>query len=233
MSQELHVAPTQSATDSSGAPYNFIYLASQSPRRRELLDQLGIRYQLLPPASEEDAEALEAEIPGEAAAIYVRRVCLAKAEAAAQRLARSTSPGAPILVADTTVALDRAILGKPADANDAIAMLTRLSGRVHQVLTAVAVVHAPGGASGNTAANTGDTPITSTLSVSTVRFAALTHDRIVRYVNSGEPHGKAGAYGVQGRAAEFIAHIDGSYSGIMGLPLFETAALVRAAGVAF
>lgn len=222
---EPHPASLSSATDTSGAPYDFIYLASQSPRRRELLDQIGIRYQLLPPAETEDAEALEAEIPGEAAAIYVRRVCLAKAEAAAQRLARSARPSAPILVADTTVALDRAILGKPADADDAITMLTRLSGRVHQVLTAVAVV--------NTSGTGGDTPIASTLSVSTVRFAALTHDQIVRYVESGEPFGKAGAYGVQGRAAEFIAHIDGSYSGIMGLPLFETAALVRAAGVMF
>lgn len=222
MPQEQNVtsAPTQ-----TGAPYTFIYLASQSPRRRELLDQLGILYQPLPPDEGEDVEALEAELPGEAAAIYVRRVCLAKAEAAAARLGRSARPSAPILVADTTVALDRAILGKPADADDAIAMLTRLSGRVHQVLTAVAVV--------NPSSRGGDASIASTLSVSTVRFAALTHDQIVRYVESGEPQGKAGAYGVQGRAAEFIAHIDGSYSGIMGLPLFETAALVRAAGVAF
>jgi len=222
MPQEQNVtsAPTQ-----TGAPYTFIYLASQSPRRRELLDQLGILYQPLPPDEGEDVEALEAELPGEAAAIYVRRVCLAKAEAAAARLGRGARPSAPILVADTTVALDRAILGKPADADDAIAMLTRLSGRVHQVLTAVAVV--------NPSSRGGDASIASTLSVSTVRFAALTHDQIVRYVESGEPQGKAGAYGVQGRAAEFIAHIDGSYSGIMGLPLFETAALVRAAGVAF
>ena len=180
---------------------------------------------MLPPEPDEDAEALEAELPGEAAAIYVRRVCLAKAEAAARRLARAGRNPAPILVADTTVALDRAILGKPADHDDAIAMLTRLSGRTHHVLTAVAVVPAPG--------NPNETPIASTLSVSTVRFVALTHDQIVRYVTSGEPLGKAGGYGVQGRAAEFIAHIDGSYSGIMGLPLFETAALIRAAGVAF
>jgi len=209
----------------SGAPFEYVYLASQSPRRQELLQQLGIGFQLLPPDADEDVEALEAELPGEAAAMYVRRVCLAKAEAAARRLARAGHVAAPILVADTTVALDRAILGKPVDGDNAVAMLTRLSGRTHHVLTAVAVVPASG--------TPGETPIASTLSVSTVRFVALTHEQIVRYVASGEPQGKAGAYGVQGRAAEFIAHIDGSYSGIMGLPLFETAALVRAAGVAF
>jgi len=209
----------------SGAPFEYVYLASQSPRRQELLQQLGIGFQLLPPDADEDVEALEAELPGEAAAMYVRRVCLAKAEAAARRLARAGHVSAPILVADTTVALDRAILGKPVDDDNAVAMLTRLSGRTHHVLTAVAVVPASG--------TLGETPIASTLSVSTVRFVALTHEQIVRYVASGEPQGKAGAYGVQGRAAEFIAHIDGSYSGIMGLPLFETAALVRAAGVAF
>jgi len=209
----------------SGAPFEYLYLASQSPRRQELLQQLGIGFQLLPPDADEDVEALEAELPGEAAAMYVRRVCLAKAEAAARRLARAGHTTAPILVADTTVALDRAILGKPVDDDNAVAMLTRLSGRTHHVLTAVAVVPASG--------TLGEAPIASTLSVSTVRFVALTHDQIVRYVASGEPEGKAGAYGVQGRAAEFIAHIDGSYSGIMGLPLFETAALVRAAGVAF
>jgi len=209
----------------NSSPFEYLYLASQSPRRQELLQQLGIGFQLLPPESDEDAEALEAELPGEAAAMYVRRVCLAKAEAAARRLARAGNAAAPILVADTTVALDRAILGKPLDDDDAIAMLTRLSGRTHNVLTAVAVVPASGA--------TDATPIASTLSVSTVRFVALTNEQIVRYVASGEPLGKAGAYGVQGRAAEFIAHIDGSYSGIMGLPLFETAALVRAAGVAF
>ena len=209
----------------STASFEYVYLASQSPRRQELLQQLGIGFQLLPPEIDEDAEALEAELPGEAAAMYVRRVCLAKAEAAARRLARAGRTAAPILVADTTVALDRAILGKPADDDNAVAMLTRLSGRTHHVLTAVAVVPAAGTAE--------QTPITSTLSVSTVRFVALTHEQIVRYVASGEPRGKAGAYGVQGRAAEFIAHIDGSYSGIMGLPLFETAALLRTAGVAF
>ena len=207
------------------APFEYVYLASQSPRRQELLQQLGIGFQLLPPDPGEDAEALEAELPGEAAAMYVRRVCLAKAEAAARRLARLGHAAAPILVADTTVALDRAILGKPVNDDDAVAMLTRLSGRTHHVLTAVAVVPAIGA--------TTETPIASTLSVSTVRFVALTNEQILRYVANGEPRGKAGAYGVQGRAAEFIAHIDGSYSGIMGLPLFETAVLVRAAGVAF
>ncbi|MET3244794.1 MAF protein [Burkholderia sp. OAS925] len=123
--------------------------------------------------------------------------------------------------ADTTVTIDDAILGKPLDADDAAAMLTRLAGRDHEVLTAVAVVDAQGEL------------LPAALSVSKVRFAALHADAIRRYVASGEPLGKAGAYGVQGRAAEFIEHIDGSYSGIMGLPLFETAALLRAARIDF
>ena len=200
-------------------PSAFIYLASQSPRRRELLAQIGVRYELLLPDDAAAAEALEAELPGEGAQAYVVRVCQAKAEAAVKRLSASPLQGAPILTADTTVTVDGAILGKPVDAEHAADMLARLAGREHQVLTAIAV----GGADG----------VRSALSVSSVRFAPMTPAQIDAYVASGEPFGKAGAYGIQGRAAEFVAQIEGSYSGIMGLPLFETATLLRAAGVEF
>lgn len=210
----FHVSMT-SITGSSA----FIYLASQSPRRRELLAQIGVRYELLLPDDAAAAEALEAELPGEDAQAYVVRVCQAKAEAAVTRLKASPLQGAPILTADTTVTVDGAILGKPADADHAADMLMRLAGREHQVLTAIAV----GGADG----------VRSALSVSAVRFAPMTRAQIDAYVASGEPFGKAGAYGIQGRAAEFVAQIEGSYSGIMGLPLFETATLLRAAGVEF
>ncbi|PZR47291.1 Maf family protein [Paraburkholderia fungorum] len=199
----------------------FVYLASQSPRRQELLQQLGVRFELLLPRPDEDAEALEVELPGERARDYVQRVCIAKAHAARARLLAGGHAVRPILVADTTVTIDDAILGKPVDADDAVSMLTRLAGRDHEVLTAVAVVDAEG------------TLLPAALSVSKVRFAALQADAVRRYAASGEPLGKAGAYGVQGRAAEFIEHIDGSYSGIMGLPLFETAALLRAARIDF
>ncbi|MFL9914957.1 Maf family protein [Paraburkholderia fungorum] len=199
----------------------FVYLASQSPRRQELLQQLGVRFELLLPRPDEDAEALEVELPGEHARDYVQRVCISKAHAARARLVAGGHVARPILVADTTVTIDDAILGKPVDADDAVAMLTRLSGRDHEVLTAVAVVDAEG------------MLLSAALSVSKVRFAALHAPALRRYAASGEPLGKAGAYGVQGRAAEFIEHIDGSYSGIMGLPLFETAALLRAARIDF
>jgi septum formation protein len=199
----------------------FVYLASQSPRRQELLQQLGVRFELLLPRPDEDAEALEAERPGERAHAYVQRVCVAKAHAARARLVAGGHVARPILVADTTVTIDDTILGKPVDTDDAVAMLTRLAGRVHEVLTAVALVDAAG------------TLLPAALSVSKVRFATLREDAVRRYAASGEPLGKAGAYGVQGRAAEFIEHIDGSYSGIMGLPLFETAALLRAARIDF
>ncbi|KVE39215.1 Maf family protein [Burkholderia sp. TSV86] len=202
-------------------PYLFIYLASQSPRRRELLDQLGVRHELLLPRADEDAEALEAEQPGEAPDHYVLRVCVAKAHAARARLVASGKPAAPVLVADTTVTIDGAILGKPDDAAHALAMLTRLAGRTHQVLTAVAVIDAAGEL------------MPPALSRSEVCFAPANAAALERYVESREPFGKAGAYAIQGRAAEFIERIDGSHSGIMGLPLFETATLLRAARVAF
>ncbi|TCW80617.1 septum formation inhibitor Maf [Burkholderia sp. SRS-46] len=198
-----------------------LYLASQSPRRQELLQQIGVRFELLLPRPDEDAEALEAERPGETADDYVLRVTVAKAEAARARLAASGKPAAPLLVADTTVTIDGAILGKPADPADALAMLTRLAGREHAVLTAVAVIDACGAL------------LPPALSRSSVRFAAAPRDAFARYVETGEPFGKAGAYAIQGRAAEFVEQIAGSHSGIMGLPLFETAALLRAARVDF
>lgn len=203
------------------APYPFVYLASQSPRRQELLRQLGVRFALLLPRADEDAEALEAVLPGESPDHYVVRVSVAKAEAARHRLEARELARAPILTADTTVTIDGRILGKPLDAADAIAMLTSLRGRDHEVLTAVAVVDANGAL------------LPPALSRSHVRFAPADDAAIARYVASGEPFGKAGAYGIQGRAAEFVERIDGSYSGIMGLPLFEAAALLRAAGIDF
>jgi septum formation protein len=194
---------------------DFIYLASQSPRRRQLLEQLGVRYELLLPDADEDAESLEDVRGREAPATYVQRVTRAKLEAAVARRVRRGLPAAPVLCSDTTVALQRVIYGKPADARDARRMLTELSGTTHRVLTAVALQH------GRTTS--------AALSVSQVTFAPLTKAEIARYVESGEPMGKAGAYAVQGRAAAFIAGIQGSYSGIMGLPMFETAQLLRAA----
>ena len=199
----------------------FIYLASTSPRRQELLRQIGVNFVLLAPDSDEDAEALERVLPGEAAPAYVVRVTQRKLEAAQLRLAQRGLPPAPILCADTTVALGRQMLGKPADAAAAEAMLKLLAGRSHRVLTAVSLQW-----SGSAGAHTNQA-----LSISRVQFAALSDAQIADYVRSGEPFGKAGAYGVQGRAAGFIQHIGGSYSGIMGLPLFETTQLLRQAGL--
>jgi len=195
---------------------DFIYLASQSPRRRQLLAQLGVRHELLLPDADEDAESLEAVLPGEAPAGYVQRVTQLKLDAAMRRLKRRGLPAAPILCSDTTVALGRKIYGKPADAADAQRMLAELAGRTHRVLTAVAV------GSGRKRREA--------LSESRVTFAPLSRHQIDAYVASGEPLGKAGAYAVQGRAAAFIAHISGSYSGIMGLPMFETAQLLSSFG---
>jgi len=196
---------------------DFIYLASQSPRRRQLLEQIGVQHQLLLPDPHEDAEALEAIQAGEAPARYVQRVTNLKLDAAMARLKALGLPAAPVLCADTTVALGHEILGKPQDAAEARAMLARLAGQTHRVLTAIAV-------------HKGRQRLAA-LSQSWVRFAPMTAAQIRAYVNSGEPMGKAGAYGVQGRAASHIEHIRGSYSGIMGLPLFETAQLLRQCGV--
>jgi septum formation protein len=194
----------------------FIYLASQSPRRRQLLEQLGVRHELLLPDSHEDTESIEHVRDGEAPARYVRRVTELKLDAALQRLKRRGLPPAPILCSDTTVALRRVIYGKPADAADAARMLRELSGTTHRVLTAVGVQNGR--------------KRLEALSDSRVTFAAMTAAQIRRYVESGEPMGKAGAYAVQGRAAAHISHISGSYTGIMGLPVHETAQLLRAFG---
>jgi septum formation protein len=201
------------------AIHDFVYLASQSPRRRQLLDQLGVRHELLIAAPDEDAESLEEHIAGETPAVYCERVTQLKLGAALERLKARGLPPAPVLCADTTVALGRRIFGKPVDSDDALATLERLSGRTHRVMTAVAVASA----SGRTRM--------SRLSVSTVRFAPVPADVLAHYVASGEPFGKAGAYAIQSRIAGWIERITGSYSGIMGLPLHETAQLLLDAGV--
>ena len=197
----------------------FIYLASQSPRRRELLDQLGVRHEPLLAGPDEDVESLEATRAGELPAAYVERVTRAKLRAAQQRRRARGLPAAPVLCADTTVALGRRILGKPIDADDALATLRLLSGRTHRVITAVALA----GARSERIA----------VSVSSVRFATIAEAELARYVAGSEPFGKAGAYAIQSGAARWIARIAGSYSGIMGLPLYETAVLLRQAGVQF
>ncbi|QIL79820.1 septum formation inhibitor Maf [Diaphorobacter sp. HDW4A] len=200
---------------------DFIYLASQSPRRRQLLEQLGVRHSLLLPNEgddqEEDAEAIEAVLPGELPLDYVERVTGLKLDAAVARLERRGLAQAPILCSDTTVALGRKIYGKPDDAADAKRMLGELSGNEHRVLTAVAL-------------QVGNKRVTA-LSESRVKFAVMTEAQIDAYVASGEPMGKAGAYGIQGPVAQYVSNLNGSYTGIMGLPLYETAQLLRAAGV--
>lgn len=195
----------------------FVYLASQSPRRAQLLDQLGVPHRPLLADADEDVESLEAGHPGERADDYVQRVTLAKLAAARARLRRRGGEPAPILVADTTVALHGVVLGKPDDAITAHCMLEWLSGRTHRVLTAVAV------AWGRRSE--------LRLNVSRVRFAPLPPQVIAAYVASGEPFGKAGAYGIQGPIAGWIERIEGSHSGIMGLPLCETRSLLEVAGL--
>ena len=195
-----------------------IYLASQSPRRRQLIEQLGVEPLMsLLPGPEEDAEALELPLPAELPEAYVARVTANKLAAARQRLLRRGLPPLPILCSDTTVALGDEMLAKPEDAADALRMLRALSGRTHRVLTAVSLAWGDHEAQG--------------LSVSSVRFATVPEAALQRYVDSGEPMGKAGAYAIQSQIAGWIAHIEGSYSGIMGLPLFETAQLLRRAGI--
>lgn len=199
---------------------DFIYLASQSPRRRQLLEQIAVRHELLLPNAAgdlaEDAEAIEAVLPGEAPRDYVQRVTGLKLDAAVARLARRGLPPAPVLCSDTTVALGTQILGKPEDEKDAARILALLAGREHEVLTAVALQSG--------------TQRFVALSVSAVCFAPMSPAQIDAYVATGEPMGKAGAYGIQGAAAVHVAHLAGSYTGIMGLPLFETASLLRQAG---
>lgn len=192
-----------------------IHLASSSPRRRELLTQIGVKFDVLyfrtPPREDEDIS--EAALPDEAPIDYVVRVARAKAEGAVRRAQWRNLPERPILAADTTLDLDGEIIGKPQNEEHAREILRRLSGRSHRVLTAVVV------------ACNGE--MVHRLSISTVTFKALDEDEITRYLASGEPFDKAGAYGIQGFAAAFITEIAGSYSGIMGLPLYETAELLR------
>lgn len=196
-----------------------IYLASQSPRRRQLLEQIGVAHELLLPGADEDAEALEVVRPDELPEAYCARVTAAKLDAALARQASRGLAPAPILCADTTVAVDDLILGKPADDADARRILALLSGRSHRVITAVAV------ADGRRR--------TAALNVSHVEFAPLSALQIERYIASREPFGKAGAYAIQSQAAAWIVKIAGSYSGIMGLPLFETARLLEEFGFEF
>jgi septum formation protein len=199
-----------------------IYLASQSPRRRELLTQIGVRFDLLlfRGGSRIDGATCEDPLPGETPDAYVLRVATAKARHGASLLQFRHLPARPVLAADTTLDVDGTIIGKPENDADATAILGRLSGRTHRVLTAVAVA-----AGGNEEGR-----LEHRLSVSEVCFRALTDDEIQRYVASGDPHDKAGAYGIQGRAAMFVEEIRGSHSGIVGLPLCETSLLLRAFG---
>jgi septum formation protein len=201
-------------------PPAFVYLASQSPRRATLLDQIGVAHCALLPDADEDAEALEAVQPRETPEAYVERVVAAKLTAAVARLERRGDPPAPILCADTTVALGRRILGKPAGPDEARGMLQALSGRTHRVITGVGL-----------AWGVRHRQRQQVLQVSKVRFAPWSAAQIEAYIETGQPFGKAGAYGIQGLAAAFIAHIDGSHSSIMGLPLHETACLLAEAGM--
>jgi septum formation protein len=197
-----------------------IYLASKSPRRRELLKQIGVQYELL--LMRETAPRVdidESPRPEETPHAYVERVVRLKADVALRAMRDRKLPDRPILTADTTVTLDGHILGKPENQDDAISMLKRLSGQTHQVLTAVMV--------------TTEKDQHKVLTTSFVTFAQLSEEEIRAYVESGEPMDKAGAYGVQGRAARFISKLSGSYSGVVGLPLYETANLLKLANVVF
>ena len=195
-----------------------IYLASKSPRRRELLRQIGVEFELLALRNDpvRGADVSEEVHPGEAPMDYVARVAREKGAFAWNIVLSRRQPMRPVLSADTTVTIDGEILGKPANTKEAVAMLERLSGRTHEVLTSVAV-H-------------GMNIAEQITQVSAVRFAKLTPEQIRAYCASPEPYDKAGGYGIQGAAAVFIEHIEGSHSGIMGLPLFETANLLRTAG---
>jgi septum formation protein len=188
-----------------------IYLASRSPRRAELLQQIGIVFEVLP------SDIDESVLAGEAPSAYVTRLAKEKAQACLGRLQQDKAAVLPILAADTTVSIDGIILGKPESDEEAYAMLARMSGRRHEVHTGIAVATA--------------TSIEVALSTTYVEMDTLTDAAILAYVATGEPHDKAGAYGIQGLAGTFIKHIEGSYSGVMGLPIYETAALLKRAGV--
>lgn len=200
----------------NGRPH--IYLASKSPRRRELLKQIGVNFEMLLLRSDPRRMVDVDETPhdGEAPEEYVQRVCRDKVKAGSATLEYRGLPVHPVLAADTTVNVDGHILGKPLDRDDAATMLRLLSGRQHQVLTAVAVAIGE--------------RIETRLSASKVTFGALSEERIRHYLLTNEQHDKAGSYSIQGYAAAFIPHLDGSYSGVMGLPLFETAELLQTVG---
>ena len=191
----------------------FIYLASQSPRRQSLLNQMGQGFELLLPDPSEDVESLESTQAGESPLDYVQRVTALKLKAALNRWHLRGLAFAPILCADTTVALGTEILGKPQDRQQARDMLRALSGKTHSVFTAIA------------AATTMENR--HAISVSKVRFATWSDAELDGYLDSGEWEGKAGSYAIQGKAATHIAHMEGSYSGIMGLPVHETAKLLQ------
>jgi septum formation protein len=195
-----------------------IYLASRSPRRRELLAQIGVRFQVLVfrDKPETDAELDEAVLEGEAPRVYVERVARAKAHAGWKRIEQRNLPRAAVLAADTTVAVDGRILGKPADRREAADMLAALSGRSHEVLSAIVLKY--------------EAQLECAVSVSEVEFKTLSKDDIRQYVATGECEDKAGAYAIQGRAAQFVVALHGSFSGVMGLPLYETAQLLERMG---
>ncbi|MCC7487651.1 MAG: septum formation inhibitor Maf [Burkholderiales bacterium] len=196
-----------------------IYLASRSPRRRELLKQIGVNFELM--LLREDlrrgVDVDETPLPGESAGVYVLRIARAKAAVALAQIGQRALPQRPVLAADTAVVFDHAIIGKPREPGDAARMLRALSGREHQVLTAVAIALRE--------------QLETQISVSRVWFRELGEAEIRRYVAGGEPLDKAGAYAIQGRAAAFVTRVEGSYSGIMGLPLAETAELLQRFGI--
>ena len=195
-----------------------VYLASRSPRRRELLTQIGVQFDTIVFRGHprEDKELDETPLAGESAVDYVQRVARAKAAHSWNIVGWRKQVAQPVLAADTALEFEGAIIGKPVNADDAQAILRRLSGQTHRVLTAVAVAF--------------DGSIEEQLSVSEVRFGPLDEGEIRRYVASGEPLDKAGAYGIQGRAGLFVEQLVGSYSGVMGLPLYETGVLLRMFG---
>lgn len=199
--------------------FRHIYLASRSPRRREILTQIGVRFEmlLLRDGSGRELDIDESPLPGEAPADYVLRLARLKAETGWARMSQRRLPPAPVLAADTTVTVDGEIIGKPKDRGEAFTILRRLSGRTHDVHTAIAVKFE----------NKADSRLSST----TVTFGELHDEAIRRYVSTGDAMDKAGAYGIQGKAAVFVKHLTGSYSGVMGLPAYETAELLQGVGL--
>ena len=200
-----------------------LYLASRSPRRRELLRQVGVRFEplLLRLSPPRPADVDEIPHDGEQPADFVARIAASKARCGIEILAMRQLPARSVLAADTVVAIDGEILGKPTGRDEATAFLRRLAGRTHEVRTFVALASGPAARQ----------EVLTAESVSLVRFGTLSPGQIERYCASGEPYDKAGGYAIQGLAATFIEHLDGSYSGVMGLPLYETAQLLRRAGI--